>query len=254
MKTSLIKTLKTSAALVAIALSLSVEAQVSIGSWQSSSSDGWIDWGNSFSITDPANASKYSFASGVVSGYGQSLKITQAGYNQDLALKLEYTPGDMGAFLNNHLLSLTFSVPDAASAGSTAGYSQLFAMALNASGYGFQNIPWSNPGWSTTGSTANNQSGMPNYYFYSGAPARSQTVTLDYSSILPSITATPSSGYIELIFSSNNGGGAPNYFYMNNVLVSGGPVPEPSAFALLAVGTGLMALGKRAKSRLPRAA
>ena len=91
-------------------------------------------------------------------------------------------------------------------------------------GYGFQNIAWSSPNWSATGNTGNNQSGQPNHYFYSGAPARSQTVTLDYSSLLPSITATPTNGYIELIFTSNNGSGAPNYFYMNNVVLTGGVV------------------------------
>jgi hypothetical protein len=245
MKNLLLATLK-SIAYAVIGLGVSGQAQL-IGDWQSSTSEGWIDWGNQLSITDPANAAKYSFAGGVVSGYGQSLKITQAGYNQDLAIKLEYTPGDQAAFFNNHRLSFTFSVPDAASAGSSAGYSQLFAFAINATGFGFQNIPWSSANWSYSGSTADNQSGMPNYYFYSGAPARSQTVTLDYSSYLPSITATPSSGWVELIFTSNNGGGAPGYWYMNNVVLSGGPVPEPSALSLLGVVAGFVALRKKAR-------
>ena len=97
-------------------LALTAQAQV-IGSWQGSTAEGWIDWGGSQpSLSTPPTAARYSFAPGVVAGYGQSLKITQPGYNQDLAIKLEYTPGDMAAFFDNHLLSSTFSVPDAASA------------------------------------------------------------------------------------------------------------------------------------------
>ncbi len=226
-------------------LAFAASADTLIGSWQTSSAEGWIDWGNQASITDPTNTARYGFASGVVLGFGQSLQITQTGYRQDLAIKLEYTPGDMAAFFNNHLLSFTFSVPDAASSGSTAGYSQLYSFALNATGFGFQNLPWANSYWSATGSTGNNQSGMPNFYFYSGAPARSQTVTLDYSSLLPSITATPTSGWVEFIFASNNGGGAPNYFYMNNVLLSGGVVPEPTSLALFGLGAGMLVLRRR---------
>ena len=224
----------TSALVVGGGLPLSGLADTVIGSWQTSSDDGWIDWGNGLSITDSSNAGTYGFASGVVPGYAQSLQITASGYSQNLAIKLEYTPGDMAAFLNNHLLSFTFSAPSSAASGATAGYSQLYGFDLNASGYGYQTIPWSSSMWSATGDTGANQSGMPNFYFYSGSPVQSQTVTLDYASILPSITATESSGYIEFNFSTVNGGGAPDYLYMNNVVLSGGPapVPEPSAMTL----------------------
>jgi hypothetical protein len=236
-------------ALAAIGLTAgSSHAQTVIGSWQGIGDDGWIDWGNGLSITDPSNAGKYSFASGVVPGYAQSLQITYAGYSQDLAIKLEYAPGDVAAFLNNHLLSFTFSVP--ASGGTyTGGWTQLYGFDLNASGYGYNNIPWSSSMWSATGDTGNNQSGMPNYYWWSSAPVRSQTVTLDYSSILPLITATPTSGYIEFNFSTVNGGGAPDYMYMNNVELWGGPVPEP-ATGVLALTGGVFALfGVRHRSK-----
>src|SRR3954464_12029163 len=68
-------------------------AQTVIGSWQGTTDDGWLDWGNGLSITNASNAGKYGFVSGAVAGYAQSLQITQAGYNQNLAVKLEYLPG-----------------------------------------------------------------------------------------------------------------------------------------------------------------
>ena len=216
-------------------------AQTVIGSWQGTSDDGWIDWGNGLSITNSANINMYSFVSGAVSGYGQSLQIAQpsGSSQQHLAIKLEYLSGGVAAFLTNHLLSFTFSVPSAASSGSTAGVSQLFALSVNATGYGFHDQ--ANGQFSATGSTNNNNGWQPNFNFYSGAPARSQVVTLDYSSILSQITATPSSGYIELIFAFNNGGGAPTNYFINNVVLSGGstnspppPPPQTFTFSLLA--------------------
>ena len=200
-----------------------------IGSWQGTGSalapapdEGWIDWGNGLSITNTANTNKYQFVAGAVAGYTNSLQIAQGGYNQSLAIKLEYLPGGVSAFLTNHLLSLTFSVPPAAASGATSGFSQLYQLVINASGYGFKSQPFTN--FSETGNTSANQSGMPNFYFYSGAPAQSQVVTVNYSSILPLITARPSGGYIEIIFAFNNGSGAPTNWFVNNVVLSGGPV------------------------------
>lgn len=209
---------------------LTVKADVVIGSWQSMTDEGWIDHGNQLSITDPANAGKYSFVTGVVPGYTVSLKITQSGWNQNLRLNLQSIPGLREAFLTNQLLSFTFSVPAAAEVGSTSGYSQINAFYLNAEGLGWTSVPWSLA--TATGWTNNNQAGMPNFYFWENAPARSQTVTIDYSGYLSQIPQTAS--YIEIIFASNNGGGAPNYFYMNDVRLS--QVPEPSVFGLIGIG------------------
>jgi hypothetical protein len=208
------------ACVVAISTPTNSFGQTVIGSWQNNSGDGWIDWGNQLSVTNAANVSKYSFVSSAVSGYGQSLQISQSGYNQNLAIKLQDIPGGVAAFLANKQMSFTLSVPSAASSGSTAGYCQLYGVAINASGYGF-NDQGTNQ-FSATGDVANNNGWQPNFFFYAGAPARSQVVTLNYSNILSSITATPSSGFIEIIFSFNNGGGSPANFFMNNVVLSGG--------------------------------
>lgn len=235
-------------ALSALALPLSSLADTTIGSWQTSSSDGWINsLSGGTSITDTAiSPGIYSFVGGAVSGYSQSLQINQGGYGSTLAIKLQDN-GYVDDFLDNRLLSFTFSVPSAAASGSTAGYSQVYALTLNASGFGYNNIgsadTW--PNTTATGDTGNNSAGgQPNFYFYSGAPARTETVTIDYSSLLPAITATPTNGYIELMFTFNNGGGAPANFFLNNVTLSGGPAaaPEPSALALVGVGVvGLLA-------------
>jgi hypothetical protein len=206
---------------------VAVQAQTVIGSWQGSGDDGWIDWGTSASIL--SSPTKYSLVSGAVSGYSQSLQLSQAGWNQGLAIKLEYTPGYNAAFLNNHLFSITWSIP----AGTGGGYEQLWGLYVNASGYGFNLQPAT--AVSITGSGAKNGTGGE-LDFWSGSPAQTQTITWDYSSILPSITATPSSGYIELVLTSNGGGGAPNIFYFNNAVLSGGVVPEPSTLALMGFG------------------
>lgn len=228
------------AVIATLLLPLSGFGQTVIGSWQTSSDDGWIDWGNQgVGLFDPSNSNKYSLATSVVSGFGQSLQITKSGWNQNLSIKLQNN-GYVDDFENNHLLSFTFSVPDAASAGSTAGYSQMFSVAINTAGTGFYGVPWDSGLWSYSGDTGGNQSGMPNFYFYAGAAARSQTVTLDYSTLLPTIG--PSPGYVEIIFNSNNGGGAPDYFYMNEVVLA----PEPSSLALMTTGViGLLALHRR---------
>ena len=221
MKINLLKITR-AAGLCLLLAAVSANAQTVIGSWQGATTDdGWIDWGNTLSITNAANTTKYTFPSGVVAGYTKSLNITQAGYQQNLAIKLEYKAGGIAAFLANNKLNFTFSVDSAATSGSTSGYSQVAQLAINATGYGFNAQSFSQ--FSATGDTGNNTGGQPNYYFYGGAPARSQVVTVDYSSIKSAITATTNGGYIELIFTFNNGGGAPANFYINNVTLSGAP-------------------------------
>jgi hypothetical protein len=193
--------------------------QVVIGSWQNTTGDGWIDWGTGDSIVNPAVTNIYSFVQGVVPGYAQSLQVNKAGWNQTISIKLEYQSGAVAAFTNNNLLNFTFSVP----AWTNGGYSQLNALYVNASGLGWYGVPFSTNTWSATGNTGNNSSGgMPNFYFSNGSPFQSQTVIFNYSSLLPSIVTNPNP-YIELIFAFNNGGGAPSYWWLNNVTLSGSP-------------------------------
>lgn len=65
-----------------------------IGTWTSDTSDQWIDWGTQSGYNGGATTlptPKYTFANDGVAG-GDSLLLTQSGYNQDLAVKLEYIP------------------------------------------------------------------------------------------------------------------------------------------------------------------
>jgi len=244
-------------ALAAIGLTaVTSRAQYALGSWQGASDteqnvvgddNGWIDWGTQNSILSSPDI--YSIVSGAVPGYAQSLQVNKSGWSQTLSLKLEYSPGDMAAFFNNTQLSFTFSVPASTS---TSGYSQIYNMALNAQGYGFTDLSWSGGtgySWSTTdviGTDNNSSSGMPNYY-YGPADLRSQRVTLNYGGLLPTLIADgngPTSGYIEFIFSTNPGGGAPSNMFFNDVELS--TVPEPCTLALIGLGAaGLLAVRRR---------
>ncbi len=212
--------------------------QTVLASWQNDSGDGCLDWpafsGNGYNgsvagITStvttniysdnlPIYPNIYSFAQNVVPGYAQSLQITEAGgYDQNLTLNL--SQAQWQAFATNNLLSFTFSVP----AWTNGGYSQLPQIVINCNGsWGYAAVPYSNTNlWSATGNTANNGTSpfQPNFYFYNGSPEQTQTVTLNYASLLSQITNNGYS-YLQIIFSSNNGGGAPDYWWMNNVTVS----------------------------------
>ena len=72
---------------------------------------------------------------------------------------------------------------------------------------------------------------MPGYNFSSGSPSgvQIQTVSINYSSILSSITGHPTPSYLQLVFQGNSGGGAPDYFWLNNVELSTGPFGTQTA-------------------------
>jgi hypothetical protein len=248
-KTSLIYTL----ALAVISFTaVSARADYVLGSWTSSSNpwgEGWID----YSSTQPLQiiASKYSIATGVVSGYSQSLEIQQNGWGHAMELQLGSVAGDQAAFLTNNTLSFTFSAPAATN---TGGWNQVYSFTLNAGGYGFNNVGDGNNASTTWGNTAlwsytdvvgsDNNSPEPNYYYGPAATTRTEIVSLNYSSILPTLIAndTYPSGYINISFDLNTGGGAATYMYFNNVDLSEVTyVPEPATGALILAG-GAMAL------------
>ena len=212
------KTLYKTATIVALlgGLAMAAPAATVIGSWQNNSGDGWLDAGNTLSITNTANTNRYRFVSGVVAGYPQSLQVNQNGFGNDLYIDLTTIPGGKAAFLNNHLISFTFSAPPSGGI-YTSGWDQMYSFALNTSVGGYTNVPWSL--W--TG----NSGSMPNFGYYGSFPGGSITVTWDYSGYLAKNPAISNSTWIQITFTGNTGGGAPTNFYMNNVVLSGYEAP-----------------------------
>src|ERR1039457_739047 len=208
------------------------KAQIVLGSWLTASipptpanDEGWQrgqgGFGPNGSIFASSNSpSAFDVYANVVGGYAQSLVIHESGYGS-VRLYIGLTPAQIAAFTNSSQLHFTFSCPAAATYGTTAGYMQLVGLQCNSGGAGFQQ-PGINTagGFSETGDTNNNSNGQPIFDFYSGAPARSQVVTWNYSSLKPTI---PGSGYVQFAFYFQVGGGAPTNIFLNNVTIGTPP-------------------------------
>ncbi|HVU26427.1 MAG TPA: PEP-CTERM sorting domain-containing protein [Verrucomicrobiae bacterium] len=237
----------------ALTLCATAQAQYVLGSFQGAGDPNNAGWVNPNSGNPITSDSSSSFVAAGVPGYSQSLDILGTGGFGQPSLALNLSSAQIAAFNANSLLTFTFSV---ATGASTAGYSQIYNLAINAPGFtspfGNGNIGAggsSAASWGTystaTGSVGSNQSGEPNFYFYSGAPALfSQTVTFNYSSFLPAIEAGGESS-VQILFQGNTGGGAPEDMLFNNVTLSS--VPEPASMALLGFGSliGAMAIRRR---------
>ncbi|MGH7989924.1 MAG: hypothetical protein ACREDS_07045, partial [Limisphaerales bacterium] len=225
----------------ALALAVTAQAQTVIGSWLSApipptpaNDEGWqcgddpSGFGPSGSIFVYSNyPSKFELKAGIVAGYAQSLDIHETGYG-NVRLYISLSPAQIATFTNNSQLNFTFSCDSSANEGGiTAGYLQLVQFQCNSDGGGFQQPAVSTAGgFSETGDTNNNSGGQPVFDFYSGSAARSQVVTWNYGTALP--TATNSSSYVQLVFVFQSGGGAPTNIYINNVTLSGSASSNPS--------------------------
>ncbi|MGA2916455.1 MAG: PEP-CTERM sorting domain-containing protein [Sedimentisphaerales bacterium] len=214
--------------IILVILSMPVCAATVIGNWENGSSDGWIDWiewGNGQSITSPLNASKYSFSTiGATSGT-ESLKVTQSGWGQTLAIKLQNN-GFVDDFLANTIFQIDVTYP----ATNAAGWQEIWEVALNAAWYGWN--PLSDDPVPTSHVD----------YGPDGGPQKTFTLSFDYSSALSKIGSNP--GYVEFILCTNSDAGHGVFYFDNARLVNANEiVPEPATIAFL--GLGLVLFRKR---------
>jgi hypothetical protein len=187
-----------------------------IGNWENmpTSGDGWIDWSNNSGAgagveTLPA---MYAPNTSWKTLGNQSLQLTKAGWAQTLSIKLEYL-GKNSEFLNNTKLEFDWAVPNFDDAAS--GWGKIESVSLNASGF-----PWA----SLPGST--DLIGL-----YTGSGTVAHHVVVDYTAAKALVTATASTGYIELIFATNNDS-THNIMMFDNVKFT----PEPATMVLLGLG------------------
>jgi hypothetical protein len=189
---------------------------VVIGNWSNDTSDQWIDWATQSSYaggatTLPSPEYTFSTPSGSMPG-SDSLLLTESGFAQDLAIKLEYVTGGMADFFANNAIQFNITVP-----ASSGGYTQIYEVALNA------------PTWGFTALTADPVASAEFAVGTSGA--ETYTVTVPYSNALAVIPSN--AGYAEFILETNNGSGASDQYYFNSAsLVT---VPEPASIALFGV-------------------
>jgi hypothetical protein len=204
-----------------------------LGSFQGASDPKNAGWTN-VNTGDPITTdTEDSFVAAGVSNCPLSLQVAGNGSGGTVGgagqpnLELGLSSSQVAAFFTNTWVTFTFSAPAANS--ESAGYLQMYNFIVNAPGWGFTALPWSLA--EAAGNTGNNSSGMPEFNFSSGSPSgvQHQTVSINYSSILSSITGHPTPSYLQLEFQGNSGGGAPDYFWLNNVELSTGPFGTQTA-------------------------
>jgi hypothetical protein len=187
---------------------------VVIGNWEGTSLEGWNGNGNgTLAISTVANTLG-----------SQSLEVTDAGDGWIQTLQWQAgVDADKAAFMTNHLMS--FDVGVAANDGTiTEGYSKVVKINMNNG----------SAGWG--GSISGDLQTATNFYWWPGSGERTLHVEFDYSAYRDLITDVnpdgSGGGYIQIIFETQTGGGAPPQLYYDNVQLT----PEPATMALLGLG------------------
>lgn len=192
-----------------------------LASWEGTP-DNSIDWGNKLSVDDPCNMpvqvtgnAGYNYSTVGVTEGSQSLEVSQSGWAQSLTIRLDAAA--KAAFMTTeHVFEIDMSVRayDDYDPIITGGYTQIYEVAMNAPGAGFQGVATGTP---------------LNFYWWEGSGARTATLSVNYRAFRALITET---SYIEIIFALNTGGGAPPEMYFDNARLT----PEPATLALLGLG------------------
>lgn len=177
---------------------------------------GWIDWQTQAPLipNDPNAGAQYQAQQSIgVTNPSYSLGITQSGWGQSLAIKLQDN-GFVDDFMSNNILAIDFSVP----AGTGGGWVEIYTVSLNADDGAGGNI------WVDL--DANKPAAQLGVW--DGSPVQTVTVMWDYSEHFASMAANPS--FVELIFAFNSGD--TDQFYVDNARL----MPEPTTIALLGLG------------------
>jgi hypothetical protein len=208
------------------------------GSWENDSNDGYIDWGGSQPNISTL-PSKYSYVTTGASQGSKALKITAGtGWQQNLAIRSYQYPfagwpnGVVQGFLDSTKLAVdvTFVSSDWVSSG-PGDWAQI-GMDIQGTNLGWEGM--GRPDWDT--GNPGYPGGWDSTHF--GA-INHRTMLWDISYLHDGnydnkeITATGTSGYLNLIFETNCGGfTSGGVYYIDNVRW----VPEPATLALLGLG------------------
>jgi hypothetical protein len=184
------------------------------GNWENMPTNGdhWVDWSNSGAAIETLPAMYAANTSWSTLG-SKSVQLTKNGWAQTLSIKLEYWAGGNADFLANNFIEFDFAVPNLGGAG---GWGKIENVTLNASGWGWSSLPNSTKMvglWAGSGTVANH-------------------MKIDYSAAKPLLTATATTGYIELIITTNNDS-INNQMLFDRFILS---VPEPATMALMGLG------------------
>jgi len=206
--------------LLIAALSLSVQAGI-IGTWENNSGDGWTNGSTSIGPM-PQTLSGITYQQSTIGATDGSYSLEISGVTGSThCLKIGLNTAHKADFLANN----TFSIEFTAAPSEVGGWNQIYNVALNSQNYGWHDMFATSP--------------AVNYYYWTGSPLRTTTLTFDYTAA--KAVMTPSEGWIEIIFALNSGSGTDSHaFYLDNAVLT----PEPATMSLLCLGA-LALLRKR---------
>ncbi|MGA2092599.1 MAG: hypothetical protein ABSH16_04215 [Sedimentisphaerales bacterium] len=212
-------------------------ADVVIGDWEGVS-DGWTDWNGGSDVALSTLPSKYDYSTSWSSLNATSLKVTQAGWNQNLTIRSYQStnPNFVSEFLSHSRFSIDMHFEGSEWANST--WAQIYELAVNGTGVDWASYAMGAANESDTQNpTAPGQWGAPS----SGTVSNyTTTVSWDYNAVKATmVTAglTSSSGYVNFIFATNCSSSGYGSFYFDNARFENPIALSPSpADAVTGVG------------------
>jgi len=227
------------AIVLAVASSSFAAAPFVFGTWENAD-NGFIDWGTQATITNSMPA-KYGYSTIGATDGSTSLRLTQSGWNQNLAVRsyedtlAGYPNGIVSNFLADQYVAIdvTFVKSEWTPTAGGNGYTQIElniqGTGLSWTGLGMPDVDTGNPGYPGGWDGANFPAVYTTTYMWDISAFHDG----DFDNL--ELTATPTDGYVNFIFQTNSGGFDTygNYYLDNLRLVA---APEPVTIALLGLG------------------